>query len=62
MKKINLILFSIVFVLGSLLSCDDKLDINTDPFSAATADPNALLPFVFIEYSARKVTELGTRI
>ena len=51
-----------VFVLGALSSCDDKLDINTDPFSAPSADPNALLPFVFGEYSARKVTDLGTRI
>ena len=62
MKRLNLILFSIVFTLGSLSSCGDKLDINTDPFSVPKADPNALLPFVFGEYSARKVTELGTRI
>ncbi|MFS4454986.1 SusD/RagB family nutrient-binding outer membrane lipoprotein [Maribacter sp. 2304DJ31-5] len=62
MKKIKLILFSVVFIFGSLLSCDDRLDVNTDPFSAPTADPNALLPYVFTSYTARKVTELGTRI
>ena len=29
---------------------------------ATSADPNAVLPYVFVQYSSRKVTELGTRI
>ncbi|WP_343487868.1 SusD/RagB family nutrient-binding outer membrane lipoprotein [Allomuricauda sp. d1] len=62
MKKLNLILLALVFVFGSLISCDDRLDINTDPLAATTADPNAVLPFIFVQYSSRKVTELGTRI
>jgi len=45
-----------------LSSCDSTLDINTDPLAATSADPNAVLPFVFVQYSSRKVTELGTRI
>lgn len=43
-------------------SCEDSLDINTDPLAATTADPNVLLPFVFAQYSNRHTTELGTRI
>ncbi|MCX2720692.1 SusD/RagB family nutrient-binding outer membrane lipoprotein [Lentiprolixibacter aurantiacus] len=62
MKRIRLILLSFAFILGSLSSCDDKLDINTDPLVATSADPNAVLPYVFVQYSSRKVTELGTRI
>ncbi|MEP1093582.1 MAG: SusD/RagB family nutrient-binding outer membrane lipoprotein [Cyclobacteriaceae bacterium] len=46
----------------SFFSCDDKLDVNTDPLAASSANPNAVLPFVFAEYSARKMSELGTRI
>ncbi len=46
----------------SQLSCEDTLDINTNPLAATSADPNAVLPYVFVQYSARKVTELGTRI
>lgn len=46
----------------SQYSCEKTLDINTDPLVATSADPNAVLPYVFVQYSARKVTELGTRI
>lgn len=59
MKKYY-ILFIAVFCLV-VSSCDDQLDINKDPLAATEANPNAVLPFVFAEYSARKTTELGTR-
>ncbi len=62
MKRLKLILLGFVFISGTFSSCDDKLDINTDPLAATSADPNAVLPFVFVQYSSRKVTELGTRI
>ena len=62
MKNFKIIIFAFVFVFGSLVSCDDRLDINTDPLAATSADPNAVLPYVFVAYSARKVTDLGTRI
>ncbi|MBX2964072.1 MAG: SusD/RagB family nutrient-binding outer membrane lipoprotein [Cyclobacteriaceae bacterium] len=44
------------------ISCSDQLDINTNPLSASKADPNAVLPFVIVQYSNRKTTELGTRM
>jgi len=61
MKKVKLLILA-AFALGFIVSCDETLDINTDPLAATSADPNAVLPFVFTQYSARKVTELGTRI
>ena len=42
-------------------SCSESLDINTNPLVASTADPNVILPYVFVQYSNRHVTELGTR-
>jgi hypothetical protein len=64
MKKIKIIIYLLSFLLVSvnLASCDDELDINTNPLAATSADPNAILPYVFGAYSARKVSELGTRI
>jgi hypothetical protein len=62
MKKIKYILLTFAFIFGSLSSCDNTLDINTDPLVASSANPNVILPFVFGQYSARKVSELGTRI
>ncbi|WP_282123751.1 SusD/RagB family nutrient-binding outer membrane lipoprotein [Algibacter mikhailovii] len=63
MKKIySIIMLSAVFTLSSIYSCSDNLDINTDPLAATSADPNAVFPFVFGENTARKVSELGTRI
>lgn len=60
MKHIKLLsLFFLVLLVSN--SCDDTLDINTDPLVATTADPNALLPYVIVQYSNRHVTELGTR-
>ncbi|MDH5365729.1 MAG: SusD/RagB family nutrient-binding outer membrane lipoprotein [Cyclobacteriaceae bacterium] len=53
-------LLSFVFLL-SAFSCDDVLDVNTDPLAATSADPNVVLPYVIVQYSNRKQTELGTR-
>jgi len=60
MKNIKIVVLSIL-VLFTSLSCDEQLDINTDPLVATSADPNVVLPFVIVQYSNRKVTELGTR-
>jgi hypothetical protein len=57
-KYISLILVLCFFS----TSCEDKLDINTNPLVATTANPNVLLPFVIAQYSNRHTTELGTRI
>lgn len=62
MKRLKFIILASVLMFGSLQSCDNTLDINTDPLASSSADPNAVLPFVFVQNSARKVTELGTRI
>ncbi|WP_075342587.1 SusD/RagB family nutrient-binding outer membrane lipoprotein [Tenacibaculum agarivorans] len=62
MKNIKLILLSCLMVMLTFSSCDETLDINTDPQAAPNANPNALFPYVFTTYSARTVTELGTRI
>lgn len=61
MKNIKLIFLSLM-VLVMTNSCDKALDINTDPLVATSADPNAVLPYVFVQYSNRHTTELGTRI
>lgn len=54
---------SLIFILSFIsTSCEDALDINSNPLAATTADPNVLLPFVFAQYSNRHTTELGTRI
>lgn len=50
-----------MLVMATSLSCDEKLDINKNPLAATSADPNVVLPYVFVQYSNRKVTELGTR-
>lgn len=62
MKKLKLIMLLSVLMVIPFSSCEKTLDINTDPLAASSADPNAVLPFVFVQYSSRKVTELGTRI
>ncbi|WP_242202444.1 SusD/RagB family nutrient-binding outer membrane lipoprotein [Aestuariivivens insulae] len=62
MKRLKFIILASLLLASSLQSCDDTLDINTDPLAASSADPNAVLPYVFVQYSARKVPELGTRI
>ncbi|MEP5612943.1 MAG: SusD/RagB family nutrient-binding outer membrane lipoprotein [Cyclobacteriaceae bacterium] len=61
MKRLKIVALAFVMLFGAF-SCDEALDINTDPLVATAADPNAVLPYVFVQYSARKVTELGTRI
>ncbi|MFN5556533.1 MAG: SusD/RagB family nutrient-binding outer membrane lipoprotein [Chryseotalea sp.] len=55
------------FLIGLLivtlsLSCSEQLDINTNPLSATSADPNTVLPYVIVQYSNRKITEVGTRM
>jgi len=60
--KNKLILISTVFASLMFSACDSELDINVDPQRSSSAEPNSVFPFVFAEYSARKVTELGTRI
>lgn len=62
MKNIKSILITCLIALVTLSSCDETLDINTDPLAATTADPNGLFPYIFATYTARNVTELGTRI
>ena len=62
MKKIKLIIVLFILMFNPITSCDNTLDINTDPLVATSADPNAVLPYVFVQYSTRKMTELGTRI
>ena len=61
MKIIKLLSLGFM-VLFFATSCQDTLDINTDPLSASAADPNAVLPFVFTQYSNRFETELGSRM
>lgn len=61
MKRLKLIALTFVMLFASF-SCDNVLDINTDPLAATSADPNAVLPYVMVQYSNRHVTELGTRI
>jgi len=61
MKNIKIYILSFLMVAISF-SCEETLDVNTDPLAATSADPNAVLPFVLVQYSARKTTELGTRI
>jgi len=60
MKNIKIIILNILAVF-LLSSCSESLDINTNPLVATSADPNAVLPYVFVQYSNRHVTELGTR-
>ncbi len=56
-------IFSLILFVGVLVtSCEKALDINTNPLVATSADPNAVLPFVFVQYSNRHTSELGTRM
>ena len=61
MKRFKILLVSSILIMGSFLSCDETLDINTDPLAATSADPNAVLPYVIVQYAQRKITEMGTR-
>ncbi|MFO0507819.1 MAG: SusD/RagB family nutrient-binding outer membrane lipoprotein [bacterium] len=51
-----------IVLLSIPLSCSNVLDVNVNPLAASKADPNAVLPYVIVQYSNRKVTELGTRM
>ncbi len=56
-------IFSLILLIGVMVtSCEEALDVNTDPLVATSADPNAVLPFVFVQYSNRHTSELGTRM
>lgn len=62
-KMKHLYILSLAIFLAIFLpACTESLDINKDPLSATTADPNVILPFVFVQYSNRHITELGTRM
>lgn len=43
------------------MACDKALDINVNPLTASVANPNAVLPFVLVQFDNRNTTELGTR-
>ena len=60
--KLIKILLAFSLVVFTATSCEKALDINTNPLVASSADPNALLPYIFVQYSNRHTTELGTRI
>jgi hypothetical protein len=60
MKLLKISILSVLVFFISV-SCEKQLDINTNPLVASSADPNVVLPFVIVQYSNRKVTELGTR-
>ena len=61
MKSIVTIFLLFSFLLVPM-ACNKELDINTNPLAASKADPNAILPFVMVQYSNRKITEVGTRM
>ncbi len=61
MKRLLIIFLSTAAMIIPL-SCADQLDINTNPLTASSADPNAVLPFVIVQYSNRTTTEIGTRM
>lgn len=61
MKKISIYMLIVTMLFGAI-SCEEKLDINTDPLAATSADPSTILPYVLTAYQTRKETELGTRI
>ena len=61
MKRI-VIIFSIFSFLFVPMACNKELDINKNPLAATKADPNAVLPYVMVVYSNRKITEVGTRM
>lgn len=54
MKNYYFIFFILFFV-----SCDDYLDVNTDPNRATTADPGPLFTGIITQYSTNRVIDLG---
>ncbi|HCM75686.1 MAG TPA: hypothetical protein DIS90_04855, partial [Cytophagales bacterium] len=59
MKKIIIILMASMMMMP--MACDKALDINVNPLTASVANPNAVLPFVLVQFDNRNTTELGTR-
>lgn len=51
--------YYILFLMFFLVSCDDYLDVNTDPNRATTADPGPLFTGVITQYSTNRVIDLG---
>lgn len=45
-----------------ITSCDDQLDINTDPLAATAVDANLLFPEVLVNFSNIRESELDARI
>ncbi|MBL7845324.1 MAG: SusD/RagB family nutrient-binding outer membrane lipoprotein [Cyclobacteriaceae bacterium] len=62
MTKYFIVVMAMVVILTIPISCSDQLDINTNPLTASSADPNVVLPFVIVQYSNRKTTEIGLRM
>ncbi|MBZ0246713.1 MAG: SusD/RagB family nutrient-binding outer membrane lipoprotein [Cyclobacteriaceae bacterium] len=61
MKKLLYIPTIVFLLLIAPMSCNEQLDINVDPLSASTADPNAVLPYILVQYSYRQTTEMNMR-
>lgn len=57
-NKLLMIVLS-CFLLGAT-SCTDDLDINTDPLSATTVEPNLLFPTVMVSVSSNRTVELNS--
>lgn len=57
-NKLLMIVLS-CFLLGTT-SCTDDLDINSDPLSATTVDPNLLFPTVMVSVSSNRTVELNS--
>lgn len=60
MKRLIFTFLGLSFLLLPF-SCSNELDINRNPLAATTANPNALLPTLLVDYSNRRTTEIGSR-
>lgn len=61
MKKLLYFSLALAFVIGGT-SCDDQLDINSDPLAATAVDANLLFPEVLVNFSNIRESELDARI
>jgi hypothetical protein len=59
-KLLYLPLVAMAFVIGT--SCDDQLDINSNPLAATAVDANLLFPTVLVNFSNIRESELDARI
>lgn len=62
MKTKKILTLSLVLSMFAISSCDDALDINRNPLVASSADPNAVLPYVLVNHSTTRTSELGARM